>query len=132
MASSLFPPGTTGYDPLSNPIDETPHALTKRWAITVEPSFLHATKLLMSRSNVLPLIVAGGAAIGLAVLYRERAQTAPSVTPKPSQLARRNSEMAFLGAEGPAIRRKRDAEGHSGSGTMGKEEDLKRRDSNPK
>lgn len=74
----------------------------------------------MSASNIVPLAIAGAAAIGAAVVFGS-GQGQASSAPKTHQLARRNSEMAF-GREGAEIRRAARKEGHSGKGALG---DLK-------
>mmetsp|Transcript_32964 Transcript_32964/g.77325 ORF Transcript_32964/g.77325 Transcript_32964/m.77325 type:complete len:85 (+) Transcript_32964:225-479(+) len=81
----------------------------------------------MSGAPVLPLFLAGAAVIGASLYFGGSGHAWQA--PKKEQLARRNSELAFMG-EGAAPRNKMNAEGHSGSGAAGPIEDSKRRESN--
>ncbi|KAG8462467.1 hypothetical protein KFE25_010292 [Diacronema lutheri] len=74
----------------------------------------------MSSSQVLPLVLAAGAAIGIG-LYASapHAQAAPkhkSITRRSSEVPRA-AELAWNSNEGAAIRAKKNQEGHSGKGT---------------
>lgn len=87
----------------------------------------------MSSTNVFPLLVLAGSAIGVSLYVTHLKQStvcAPTAAPKETTgLVRRNSDLAWASEEGAAIRRKAIGEGHAGTGSMGADEDLKRRHS---